>query len=381
MRILFCSSAPLIKELGAAKPILELAEELQCLGWECDMIDPYQFASRDLPTYEALRGYEKHLRRYLQQHAGEYDVVDYDHEYLPYSRQEFSPKTLMVARSVLLAHYLNTIRIPERNNLRGRVGTLIKGPARRRIDQQRVQRAQETIRQADLVNVSNDDDVTELQTHGILPEKIVVQPFGISRSRRTLFDRISPTIPAQPTIAFVGAFSYRKGANEFPQIVQHIVKAVPEARFRLLGTTGLFKTREEVLAHFPQRLHDRLEITPQYRHDELPELLAECAVGIFPSYVEGFPFGLLEMLAAALPVIAYHCPGPPMMLTDQYLVPPGDAIGMSEKVIALLQDRSHLRAARESAQQRSQAFSWQQIALETNHVYTEQHLKFCVSMK
>ena len=38
MRILFCTPAPLMKSLGAAKVVVELAEEMQELGWDCDLV-------------------------------------------------------------------------------------------------------------------------------------------------------------------------------------------------------------------------------------------------------------------------------------------------------------------------------------------------------
>ena len=41
------------------------------------------------------------------------------------------------------------------------------------------------------------------------------------------------------------------------------------------------------------------------------------SAGAFPSHCEGFPFGVLEMLAAGLPVVAYRAPGAPMMIGGQ----------------------------------------------------------------
>ena len=73
--------------------------------------------------------------------------------------------------------------------------------------------------------------------------------------------------------------------------------------------------------YFPKKLRGYIEVIPQFHPDELPILLSSCSLGIFPSYLEGFAFGVLEMLAAALPVIAYDTPGAPMMVPEQYLVP------------------------------------------------------------
>nr|WP_242038873.1 glycosyltransferase family 4 protein [Anabaena lutea] len=311
--------------------------------------------------------YAEKLKNYLHQYASEYDVIEYDHVYLPYSRDEFINSTLFVARSVLLVQHLETIPIPIPNNLRGKIANLINGATRKAQVQGWIRDATLTIREADLVNVSNDDDKTELVRRGIPANKISVIPYGISQSRRLLFDNVSSLSPVQPTVAFVGTFDPRKGANDFPKIVQYISEAIPNVKFRLMG--GRYKTEKEVLGHFDQRLRNKIEVISNFHPEELPKLLATCSVGIFPSYLEGFGFGVLEMLAASIPVIAYDAPGPPMMLPPEYLVPRGDIKGMSDKVINLLHDEEKLKVARLWAKQQSQQFSWQHIAQITSETY------------
>ena len=199
-KILFCTPAPLTKSLGAAKVVVELAEEMQLLGWDCTLVCPADLAAPGDPT--PMKSFAANLRPYLKEHAGEYDVVDFDHEYLPYSRSEFSARPLFVARSVLLVHHLETIPIPTGQGVKRKLGTLLKGRARLRVQQERICRAQTAVEQADLVNVSNDDDKAELMRRGISGDKIVVIPYGISRSRRPLFNAVSTALPAQPVIAF-----------------------------------------------------------------------------------------------------------------------------------------------------------------------------------
>jgi glycosyltransferase involved in cell wall biosynthesis len=251
--------------------------------------------------------------------------------------------------------------------LRGKIGHLIKGASRKAQVQAWIRDATMTFREADLVNVSNDDDKTELVRRGLPADKISIIPFGISRSRRFLFDVVPSLPPAQPTVAFVGTFDPRKGANDLPKIMQYIAEALPNVKFRLLGAS--YKTEKEILAHFDKRLTNKIELITSFHSEELPELLSDCSVGIFPSYLEGFGFGVLEMLAASIPVIAYHAPGPPMMLPTEYMVPRGDIKSMAEKVITLLQNREKISAARLWAKQQSQQFSWQRVAQITSETY------------
>jgi glycosyltransferase involved in cell wall biosynthesis len=374
MKILFCSQCNLTRSLGGAKVLLELGEELSKLGWECQAISPLDINSAQgtkLTWAARLQQYPAFLRQYLQEHAAEYDVIDYDHEYLPYSRSEFHRQTLFVARSVLLLHHFSKIQIPQERTWKSKLHSLIKKNDDNYFDK-RIKAAHLTMCEADIINVSNDKDYDELVQSGIAKEKIHILPFGISNIRRPLFDGISSSLPTNPIVAFVGTFDPRKGSVEFSEIVKAISTQIPQVKFRLLGTAGLYQTKAEVLSQFPTHLRNKLEVIPHFSPEALPNLLASCSVGIFPSYIEGFPFGVLEMLAASIPVIAYNSPGPPMMLPPEYLVPCGDSTSMSEKVIHLLSNKDNLTNARIWAKQHSQQFSWQKVAERTSQIYLEQ---------
>ena len=81
---------------------------------------------------------------------------------------------------------------------------------------------------------------------------------------------------------------------------------------------------------------DFLELVPQFAPDDLPRLLADCTVGAFPSYVEGFGLAVIEQLAAGLPTVAYDAPGPSEILRDalpELLISPGDISSFSEAVV------------------------------------------------
>jgi glycosyltransferase involved in cell wall biosynthesis len=103
----------------------------------------------------------------------------------------------------------------------------------------------------------------------------------------------------------------------------------------------------------------------------LPCLLSDCSVGVFPSYLEGFPFGVLEMLSASIPVFAYKVPGPSMMLEQQYLIPVGNYESLSNGVIKLLKNPQRLAQSRVQARARSHYFSWERTARELNTIYLE----------
>src|SRR6185295_5332692 len=103
------------------------------------------------------------------------------------------------------------------------------------------------------------------------------------RARRAAFEAAChPDPPDAPIIAFVGTFDERKGAADFPEIVEQVVAAVPAAKFKLLGTAGLTTSVDQVLRSFPRSMRAAIDVIPQFDPDDLPKLLSDCAVGMFP---------------------------------------------------------------------------------------------------
>ncbi len=373
MRILFVSPNPFLAELGAAKVLLGVADAMGSLGWDCDFLSSVDLGMAFVTGIAGRQEFVQRLREKLHVISGDYDVIDYDHVHLPFARSEFARTTLMVARSVLLMQPGAMMRIPRRRGFQSICSALIRGRQRSRDMAEVVAMADQTMLGADLVNVSNTHDREQLLRRGIDSGKIFVLPFGLNRADRQGLESVPLDVPSgQPTVCFIGTFDERKGAGDFPSLVEEVSRSIPRVRFKLLGTAGLLRTAEQVFARFPTRLRAALEVVPSFPAQDLPNLLPDCWVGVFPSYLEGFPFAVLEMLAAALPVVAYDAPGPPMMLPDKWLVPAGDVKTLAHRLIGwLTAEPPALRAIRIEARALSQPFRWDEIGRRTISVYNE----------
>jgi glycosyltransferase involved in cell wall biosynthesis len=165
-------------------------------------------------------------------------------------------------------------------------------------------------------------------------------------------------------------WSPRKGAKDWREIIQRVRSSLPDVSFLFLGT---MTANENVMADLDPAMADWVEIIPQFEPDQLPQLLSDCGVGAFPSYVEGFGLAVVEQLAAGIPTVAYAAPGPRDILRDslpELLVPTGNVARFSETIIEIftkglvayqaLADRSAETAAR---------FSWPEIAQATVDEY------------
>ena len=270
---------------------------------------------------------------------------------------------------MLLPHHFLTTPLPPAPGLQSWLGHALNARRRRRWLKRVVAQTDATVRHADLTIVSNDRDAAALVRNGADPDRIAVLPLGLTAERLRQFAAVPVGLPERPVVGFVGTFDPRKGMCEFPALVDRVVRRMPGVTFRLLGTAGLVRDADGVRRYFPRRLWPRLEIYPQYDPDELPALLAGVSVGVFPSRIESFGYGVLEMLAAAVPVIAYDSPGPHVMLPGDYRVEVGDDDGMAVKVAGLLGDPARLREARRWARDRAGEFGWDEIAACTANAY------------
>src|SRR5205823_4344065 len=118
-----------------------------------------------------------------------------------------------------------------------------------------------------------------------------------------------------------------------------------------------------------------IELVSDYQPDDLPGLLAECTVGAFPSYAEGFGLAVLEQLAAGIPTVVYDTAGPRDLVAGplpELLVPKGDVDAIATAICRILQLRpdEYEKLSTRSSEATSK-FSWPIIAETTLGAYRD----------
>lgn len=379
LRILVVVDLPWDIRLGATRVWMELAEQWRAQGHVVEkysLSDAFPEPAGRAP-WAAMRRilFPRKAAAFIKKNASRFDVIDCLVGTLPMRRARLAFNGLLVARSVglnLLYERFEQFarhRWPraERGTLAGRVWySLIK----RRL----ARNAAMTIREADLINLPNEDELACFRAE-ISPDKpVIVQPYGLTEERRARLQGASASAEKRwrgKKISFVGMWSERKGARDWGEIVRRIRDAVPEARFAFFGTMTdeLTVLRDLGLSSAAEFV----EIVAQYDPDQLPQLLSGCAVGAFPSYIEGFGLGVLEQLAAGLPTVAYDAPGARTMLKatlGDLLVPAGNTELFARRISGILLgdlDRYQELARRSLAA--AERFSWATIARETLQSY------------
>ncbi|MEH2361337.1 glycosyltransferase family 4 protein [Nostoc sp.] len=377
LRILMLLHMPWERNLGGSRVQLELAEDFRKLGHDVEKFDYYDAFPKH--TSSRLRelfcpSFSVKAKAFVQANAHRFDIIDAHQGNLPFSKQELGFKGLLVARSVgLYAFYdefakqQNARKPPEK--IKTRLGNLLRSWQHRR-EYPLYSRSLQT---SDLINVPNHDELAYIRDIIGLGNKCVVFPFGLSQQRQKAFtEAIQPVEVrlANKQVVFIGTWGPRKGSRDWGEIVMRVKKQVPEVRFLFLGTSF---SVQKVLEDLNLLACDWIEIIPSYDSDELPRLLSGATIGAFPSYIEGFPFAVLEKLACGIPTVAYDVPGPREMLRhldSSFMVPVGDIELFSKQLVNLLrlETRSYSQLSQRCVEV-ALNYSWNKIAKHTLDFY------------
>jgi glycosyltransferase involved in cell wall biosynthesis len=361
------SSTSFQPELGGGRVQLEIGQELQELGHEVEFLGPEEVLAGESPRLRPLR-FARRARGLIQARAGDWDVIDVDHGDLPYSKRELGFNGLLVARSVgLYAFYRDYKRLESARWDGLRPGSSVGRAIETYTSRRGFEAAERCLRSCDLAMVPTEDERRYLLDRGIVRE-VCALPFGLTEQQHARF--VATAQPAEArrrsrTVAYVGSWGLRKGRADWPAIVSGVRREVPEARFLFLGTG----VSEEAVR---LELAAAVSVIPAFASAELPRLLADATVGAFPSYAEGFGFGVLEMLAAGLPTVAYDVSGPRRMLGSLAtpLPAPGDVAGFTDALVGLLQlDAERYASLSGVCAEASRAFRWTEIARRTAEAY------------
>jgi glycosyltransferase involved in cell wall biosynthesis len=335
LSVLFAVNTPWTETLGVSRVSIELGRQLTALGHRVE-----KFSLEDVrPRVGGRIGgmltdclFQRALLKHIRAVGPRFDVIQAEHNMLVFPRSAYRFDGQLIAKSNGLRHfYAQYVRTRERQLRRaaGDSGTIAGNMLRavaRWLARGTAGAADRSFRCADQIHLLNDDELRFVRDNLGHGDKCFLIGNGLTESRADALARSGSVVGRQAsrTVAFVGTWCFRKGKTEIPAIFRRIRSVCPDARLRLLGVNA---PSAEILGAFAVEDRSSMEIVERFEPDELPGLLSDARVGLFPSYIEGFGLGLLEMLAAGLPVVAWDVPGPRQLLNGpliEDLVSPGD---------------------------------------------------------
>jgi glycogen synthase len=145
------------------------------------------------------------------------------------------------------------------------------------------------------------------------------------------------------TVGFVGRLEKRKGIETLAATIPAVLKAVPEARFRFVGSPEYHPDSgmpyNEWIQHQIPNHASRLEFSGKYPLERMAEAYDTLDICVFPSLWENFPYVCLEAMSAGRAIIASDAGGMSEML-DQgrvgRLIASGDSVSLAREIIFLL---------------------------------------------
>jgi glycosyltransferase involved in cell wall biosynthesis len=380
LRILCIVNLPWDPRLGATRVWFELSEQWKKAGHKIDKFClsdafPKPTSSPALYVWRQVV-FPYRAARYVRDHAAEFDVIDCLIGTLPYSKRSLGFSGILVGRSIgLYLAYTDFIRSSRqrwRDQPRGKFLGRLFYPFTSWLLRRSADRA---LAHCDCFNVPNDEEKQALEQR-CPGGKIIVQPYGLNDAERAALAQAAQPAAvrlARKEVCFLGMWSVRKGSRDWPTIVRALWNSIPNALFAFLGT---IMNEEIVLRDLELSPRESVRCIASYDPDHLPQLIRNCTVGLFPSYIEGFGLSVIEQLAAGIPTIAYDVPGPRHIFAGassaQFLVPVGDTNAMVARATEILRmNESDYAVLSARCRQIAEQFRWEQIAANTAQDYRE----------
>jgi alpha-maltose-1-phosphate synthase len=189
-----------------------------------------------------------------------------------------------------------------------------------------------------------------LVCQGVPEEKIIINPYGVDLE---LFCPPPKPRSRQPLrFLFLGSVSARKG---IPLLIE--TWRILEPKNSELWLLGPVSSKERAL--IPDL--PGLKVLGKCPFEDLPDLLRQCDVLVFPSYCEGFALVLLEALATGMPIIATEATAGPDLIDqgiEGLLIPSGNLEALLESIKYFIEHPERLDEMSIAARRKAEDFSW-----------------------
>lgn len=382
LRILLVLQTQFADSFGVGKVHFDLKKEYERLGHQVDTLSWNDLYPKGEPYLSKFFGplITDKTHRKLKKIAHQYDIIDANYQCIPFSKETFGFKGVLLFRS----HGLPPVyRIAEQtlpfkqimddliNNIKfkTRIGNIYRAMQLKVGDKELFL----SIDNADIVHCLNFEEYEYLLKYGIAKEKIVLLPNGLADDYIENANKVS-SIKKENIITFLGSWTLRKGITDMNRIINEIKDATNITKFQIFGGG---QKEDVVQTRFDVSNYALLDVVSHYKQNELVKLIKNTKVGIFPSYIEGFGLAVVEQLACGIPVVAYKVPGPSDILSEidsSLLIEPGDKEAFSKKVVEILNMSDiDYETLSEKCKARSQDFLISNIAQQFVGIY-QHHL-------
>ncbi len=225
------------------------------------------------------------------------------------------------------------------------------------------------LQNATKILVANQNIKTLIQeNYDIQRGEIEIIPNGLDLS---LFETSSSE--RQPTVVFSGVMYYHRGLEVLIDSVPTVLKAIPDAKFVLLGEGPEMNKLKNIAKE--KGITSNIEFLGWIDRHEMSKYLSNASVGIGPLKLtsvtaNALPIKVLEYMASSLPIIAQKGTLPDDVLVDGdngYFVE--DSKELAKKIIFLLKNPNQVKKMGLKSHKMVQKFSWEIIIKKILDIY------------
>lgn len=172
------------------------------------------------------------------------------------------------------------------------------------------------------------------------------------------------------SVLFLGRLSTEKGFFDLLEAAAIVRQRIPGFKLQCGGVGDI----NEVMARIKKLgMEDNIELLGWVEDEERRKLLNRTAAFVLPSYIEGVPMGILEAMAAGVPVISTTVGGIPEVIdcgVDGILMEPGDINALANAIASLLRNAEMRVDMGVAARQKiAQRFSAEKVLPQLEAIY------------
>ncbi|MFT3913262.1 MAG: glycosyltransferase family 4 protein [Anaeromyxobacteraceae bacterium] len=221
-----------------------------------------------------------------------------------------------------------------------------------------LRRDEEVWRLADVVLGASGHVRGEILEHGVSAEKVRVVPYGIGAGWLELAPR-----PVPGRVLFVGSVGLRKGVHVLAAASRELRRRGVQHELRVVGPIELAAARAAWSKRLASPEFESVTYLGQVPRAEVRAEFAQADIFVLPTLSDSFALVHLEAMACGVPVVTTpSCGSTVRDGLDGFIVGTRDAIGLADRIEALISDRALRERCSRNARARASEFTWDSYA-------------------
>jgi glycosyltransferase involved in cell wall biosynthesis len=195
--------------------------------------------------------------------------------------------------------------------------------------------------------------------YGLDPDQVSFAPNGVDSA---FFQPHRGGAAGRARLLYAGTFLDQRGIFYLRDALRGLSKQLPNV---MLTIAGCGSDGKEIFDFFGADLRPFLNVRTMVPHDQMPALLAQNDIFVFPSIMEGTPLAIQEAMAAGMAVVTTETCGMIDLVENEFnglLVPPANSEALESAIVRLVKDPGLRERLGLSAQDTMKRFTWSRAA-------------------